>query len=185
MNETIKTILNRRSIRAYKQEQIREDELQLILEAGIYAPSAINEQPWHITVVQNKELLNKINEACRVMMLKAPSNPFTERAKDPNFSIFYHAPALIIVSGSDKAIAPQADCALAIENMFLAAASLEIGSCWINAIINLLNSESGKELRSELGIPEGFKAYSAGSFGYKAVEAAAAPRKENMINVIK
>lgn len=185
MNETIKIILNRRSIRAYKQEQLKDDELQLILEAGIYAPSAINEQPWHISAVQNKELLNKINEACKEIVLKLPNHPAAERAKDPNFSIFYHAPALIIVSGSDKAIAPQADCVLAMENMFLAAASLEIGSCWINAVINLLNSESGKELRSELGIPEGFKTYSAGSFGYKAMEAASAPRKENMINVIK
>lgn len=185
MNETIKTLLNRRSIRAYQQQQIKEDELQAILEAGRFAPSAINEQPWHFTVVQNKEMLNKINEACRIAILKSGNPRFAERAKDENFSIFYNAPTLIIISGEEKTIAPQIDCALAMENLFLAAESMGIGSCWIHAVINLLQAPEAKDLKKELGIPDTHITYSAGSFGYKAMEATAADRKENTVTIIR
>lgn len=186
MNETMRTILNRRSIRAYKQEQIKDEELNAIMQAGIYAPSAINEQPWRITAVQNREILHRINEACRAIILKSGNKIFAERAKSPEFSIFYNAPTLIIVSGDEKAIAPLADCALALENMFLAAASMEIGSCWINAITQLSGDEEGRALIKELEIPEGHKIYCAGSFGYKAADSPeAAPRKENLVNIIK
>jgi nitroreductase len=185
MNETMKTILNRRSIRAYQQQQIKDEELQAILDAGRFAPSAINEQPWHFTVVQSKEMLNKINEACRTAILKSGNARFSERAKDENFSIFYNAPTLIIVSGDEKTIAPKIDCALAMENMFLAAESMSIGSCWINAVINLLQAPEAEALKKALGIPDTHVVYSAGSFGYKAMEATAADRKENTITIIK
>jgi nitroreductase len=182
----MKTILNRRSIRAYKQEQIRDEELNTILEAGVFAPSAINEQPWQITAVQNAELLHRINEACRTIVLKTGNKIFAERAKSPEFSIFYNAPTLIIVLGYEKAIAPQVDCALALENMFLAAESLGIGSCWINAVIQLSSDEEGSAIIKGLGIPEGYKIYCAGSFGYKAAGSPeAAPRKENMVNIVR
>lgn len=185
MNETMKTILNRRSIRAYVQEQIKDEELQTILDAGRFAPSAINEQPWHFTVVQNKEMLHKINEACRTFILNSGNARFAERAKDENFSVFYNAPTLIIISGDEKAIAPQVDCALAMENMFLAAESLGIGTCWINAVLNALKAPEAASLKKELGIPDTHTPYSASSFGYKAMDGTAADRKENTVTIIK
>lgn len=185
MNETMKTILNRRSIRAYKPEQIKEEELQTILEGGIYAPTAINEQPWHITVVQNEDLLNRINMSCKEMMQKSGNPAFAERAKNESFSVFYNAPTFIIISGNPKAITPEIDCALALENMFLAAESLNIGSCWIHAVTQLFSTEEGKSLKQELGIPAEYNTYSAGAFGYKAMEATAPTRKENIINIIR
>jgi nitroreductase len=184
LNESIKTLLNRRSIRAYKHEQIKEDELNLLLEAGQYAPTAINEQSWHFTVVQNKELLNKINTVCKAMM-QGMGGPMGERAKAVNFSVFYSAPTFIIVSGDEKSIAPQINCSLAMQTMFLAAEAQGLGSCWIHAVTNLSKSEAGKALIKELQIPEGFNIYSAGAFGYKAMEGSAAPRKENTITILK
>jgi nitroreductase len=59
-NETLKVIRQRRSVRAYKQDQIKEEELQAILEAGQYAPNA-GDQEWHFTVIQNKEMLGRLN----------------------------------------------------------------------------------------------------------------------------
>ena len=185
MNETMKTILNRRSTRAFKNEQIPGEDLELILQAGQFAPSAINEQPWHFTVVQNKELLHKINEACRALLAKSGNKMFEERVKDPNFSVFYHAPTFIIVSGDAKAMLPQIDCAIALENMFLAAESLGIGSCWIHAVANLFDNEEGKSLKNELGIPDQYAPFCSGAFGYKAMDAAAPPRKENIVSFIK
>jgi nitroreductase len=185
MNETIKTLLSRRSIRAYKAEQIKDEELQLILEGGRFAPSAINEQPWLFTVVQNKELLHKLNEACKDAFIKSGNPRFAEQAKDESFNVFYSSPTLIVISAEEKTITPQIDSALALENMFIAAESLGIGSCWIHAIAGILNSEEGKALRSEFGIPDEFKVYCAGAFGYKAMEAAAPERKQNIVKIIR
>jgi nitroreductase len=185
MNGTIKTIMERRSIRAYKPDQIKEEELNTILEAAKFAPSAINEQPWHFTVIQKKDVLDRINKACKDMFIKSDNKIFAERAKDENFSVFYNAPTFIIVSGTEKAVAPQVDCALALENMFLAAASMNIGSCWIHAVHSLFNTEEGRTLRTEFNIPEDHAVYCAGAFGYKAMEASPAPRKENTVTIIR
>lgn len=186
MNETIKTILNRRSIRSYKTEQIKDSELHKILEAGKFAPSAMNEQSWHFTVVQNADLLTKINEACRAMLIKSGNPMFAERAKSESFSVFYNAPTYIIVSGSEKAIAANIDCALALENMFLAGESMGIGSCWIHAVNQLFASEENNALMAELQIPEGFKVFCSGAFGYVAGRfPEAADRKENTVTILK
>jgi len=186
MNETIKTLLSRRSIRAYKQEQIKDEDLQTILNAGKFAPSAMNQQSWHFTAVQNKETLQKINQTLKNILLKSGNKRFEEMAKLENFNVFYNAPTLIIVSGDEKAIAPQCDCALAMGNIFLAASSIGIASCWIHAITQLSSTEEGNSLMSELGIPQGNKIFAAGAFGYSAVEApAAAPRKENSVTILR
>ena len=64
INETLKIIKQRRSIRSFKDEQIKEEELQAVLEAGLYAPNA-GDQAWHFTVIQNKELLDRLNFAAK------------------------------------------------------------------------------------------------------------------------
>ena len=64
VNETLKIIKQRRSIRAYRDEQIKDEELQAILEAGMYAPNA-GGQAWHFTAVQNQELLGRLNQAAK------------------------------------------------------------------------------------------------------------------------
>jgi nitroreductase len=186
MNETIKAILNRRSIRKYKNVQISDEDLHLILQAGIFAPSAMNQQSWHFTVVQNKEVQQKINDTCKTAFAKSGNKNFEERAKAENFSIFYNAPTFIIVSGDQKAIAPQNDGSLALGNMFNAAESLGIGSCWVHAMSFLFSAEEGQALKKELGIPEGYIPIGSGAFGYKDTEQPfPAPRKEGTVNIIK
>lgn len=185
MNETLKTILNRRSTRAYKPEQLKEEALQNILEGGKYAPSAINEQPWHFTVVQNQELLNRINEACKKSFISSGHPLFAERAKEESFSVFYKAPTLIIVSGQQNTVAPQIDCALAMQNMFLAAEAVGVGSCWIHAIAGIFQGEEGEALKKELHIPATHIPYCSGAFGYKAMDAQAPERKENTISILR
>jgi Nitroreductase len=186
MNETMKTILNRRSFRAYKPEQIKEAELQSILGAGQWAPSGMNTQPWHFSVIQKQDLLNKIDGVIKEALLKSGNPQMAGRAKEENFSIFYHAPTLIIVSADPKVPTPQYDSAIAMSYMFLAAESLGVGSCWINAIAVNFNAEPGKAMLKELAVPEGYTIYSAGAFGYPAGEIpSAAPRKEGTISIIQ
>lgn len=185
MNDTMKTILDRRSIRRFKDKPVEKKELELILEAAHYAPTAMNQQPWHFTVVQSRELLDRINEVTKEAFAKSGNPNFGARAKTEGFSPFYNAPLFIIVSCDKKAIAPIHDGALTLGNMFLAAKSLGIGSCWIHAMNFVLESEAGYELRKELQIPEGFMPVGAGAFGYAAENnPAPSPRKKDAVTIL-
>ncbi|WP_005037398.1 nitroreductase family protein [Holophaga foetida] len=185
MNEVVKTILKRRSTRAYTPSQISEEELHVLLETARFAPSGMNRQPWHFTVVQNPETLHRINEACRQVLLGSGVKAMEERAKGNNFSICYQAPTLILVAVDEQVHTGRLDGAVALENMFLAAESMGLGSCWIHAVSMLFNGGANEELRKELHIPAGFVVIGSGAFGHKAAEAQAAPRKENTITVLK
>lgn len=78
MNQTIESIVKRRSIRSYKEEQLQEEDLQEILKAGLYAPSANNHQLWHFTVVQNKKMLRELNTETKGVLARS-ENPFLRK----------------------------------------------------------------------------------------------------------
>ena len=187
MNETIGTILKRRSIRTYKPGHVDEESLDLILEAGRYAPSAMNQQPWHFTVVRDSALLEKLEASCKTVFLESDVKALREVASRDDFSVFYHAPALIIITGDTQALAPQYDCTLAMQNMMLAAASLGIGSCWMHSIMMFYATEMGKEVFRDLGItfPERHVPYAAAVFGYSAAPLPEPePRKPGSVTII-
>jgi len=185
-SDTLKTIKTRRSIRSFKAEQIKDDELQSVLEAGMYAPSAGNQQAWHFTVIQNKELLDWLNHTAKEAAKKLDDEHIRKMAENEKFNIFYGAPTLIIVSGNEQAMVIESDCAAANQNMLLAAEAIGLGACWINLVLFAFHSPNGKDYSKELGIPEGYKPYCSTVLGYKKMEAVNAPaRKTNLINYIK
>lgn len=185
-NETLKIIKQRRSIRSFKEEQIKEEELQAVLEAGLYAPNAGN-QAWHFTVVQNKELLDKLNFAAKKSSKNMGFEHLRELGNDENFHCLYGAPTLVIISGNERAPIPlDADCAAATENLLLAAESVGLGSCWIFFVLMAFNSLQGAYLRKQSKIPEGYKPNHAAVLGYKAAASANVPdRKPGLITYIR
>lgn len=186
VSDALKTIKTRRSTRSFKDEQIKDDELQSVLEAGIYAPSAGNQQAWHFTVVQNQELLEWLNRTAKEAAKHLDNEHLRKMVNNEKFNIFHGAPTLIIVSGDERAMVIESDCAAANENMLLAAEAIGLGACWINLVLFAFQSPNGKEYCKELGIPEGYKPYCSSVLGYKKIEAVNAPaRKENLINYIK
>ncbi|MDP2808448.1 MAG: nitroreductase family protein [bacterium] len=186
MNQVLETIKSRRSVRLFKPEPLKESELAAIIEAGCYAPSAMNGQPWHFTVVQNKDLLGRMVEQVRELIKNIDSPRIQERLKDPNWQAFYRAPAMVVVSGNKEAKFHQTDCAAATQNMLLAAASLGIGSCWIGIIAQLFESPKGAPFTKELMIPEGYQPLYAVALGYPDGEPPqAAPRKEDAVHYIR
>ncbi len=185
-NETLTTIKQRRSIRSYREEQIKDDELQAVLEAGLYAPYAMD-QMWHFTVVQNKELLTRLNLAAKETAKLMDMNHLKALGCNEKFDCLCGAPTLIIVSGDENSPIPlDADCAAATQNMLLAAKSLGIGSCWIYFVMMAFYSPQSVELKRQLKIPEGYKPYYAAVFGYPKDEVVdVADRKPNLITYIK
>lgn len=123
MNETIQTLLNRRSNRKFKNTPIDEEKLMLILKCGRYASTALNHQPWHFTLITNQKILDDISDKVKKQRPDA----------DPSYHVYYHAPAVIMISGKEGEAFAEADCANAAMNMCNAAASLNLGSCYIAA----------------------------------------------------
>lgn len=164
MNEVLNTINKRRSVRAYKQEQIAEAELQAILEAGLWAPSAHNSQPWHFTVVQDTALIRHMSAISLQGMVKSEIG-WIARMGQSGRDIFYGAPTVIIVSGKkEDFLEPLIDCSAATQNLLVAAESLNIGSCWIGLIRFFFDEEN--EVK-KLQLPAGHRPFYAVTLGYK------------------
>ncbi|GAB6138624.1 nitroreductase family protein [Halanaerobaculum tunisiense] len=184
-NETLQTIKERRTARAFKEEQIKDEELEAILEAGMYAPSAHNHQSWHFTVVQNQKLLDEMSEDAKEDAKGFDDEQIQKMANNEKFNIFYDAPTVIIVSGEDETMMPEINCAAATENMLLTAESLDIGACWNGFVTFLFNGEKREEYLEKLDIPEGHTPYYGVALGYKQVESGEAPdRREDRIQYI-
>jgi nitroreductase len=169
MNETIKTLLERRSIRKFKLEQIKEGELNAILEAGMYAPSGANQQSALFVVIQDKQTLKKLS-AMNASVLGKDIDPY------------YNAPTLILVFADRSKVTPVEDASLALGNMFNAAASLGIGSCWVHRAKQMFETEEGKDLMKKWGVTGDHIGVGSCILGYPDGEhPKAAPRKDNFV----
>lgn len=185
MNETIQTILNRRSIRVFSEEQISQNELDTIIKAGLYAPSAHNQQPWHFTIIQDKNLIDELNKETKIELAKHEDPYIQNFGNNEKYHIFYNSPTIIVVSGETSALVPETDCASATENMLLAAESLNIGSCWIGFVTLLFKTEKAEIYRQKLNIPQGFVPYYAVALGYKKIQnPPAPPRREGTVTIL-
>lgn len=142
-------IYNRRAVREYTDENVAGSVLMKLIEAAIQAPSAVNEQPWLFTVVQDRSLLAGISHEAKTHLLRAPStNMLAQRLRelveDPSFDIFYHAPALIVISSATHGQWATENCALAAQNLMLDAFGVGLGSCWIGFAQPWLATAEGK-----------------------------------------
>lgn len=174
-NEILKALRSRRSVRAYKPEQITDEELKAVLDAGTYAPTGMNYQdPW-IVAVQNPEIINQLVRMNATVM-GTDGNPY------------YDAPTIILVfaSNPEKWENGTADASLVLGNMMNAAYAIGLGSCWINRERQMFATEEGRQLMTHLGLPEGLVGVGALSLGYPAKPLPPArPRKENYYRVVK
>lgn len=166
MNEVLTNIKTRRSVRVYTEQQISDSDLLLILEAATYAPSGMNYQTWHFTVIQDAEVLKKLNEKIKAAFAKSNEPRLQERGHSSTYCCYYHAPTLVVVSNEPTQWWAAMDCACALENIFLAAHSLGISSCWINQLGQTCDDPEVRAFLTELGIPEKHKVYGCAALGY-------------------
>lgn len=166
INEVIENIKARRSVRVYTDQQVSEEDLLAILEAATYAPNGMHYESWHFTAIQNFDKLMELNNRIKRAFAKSDDSRLQERAYNPNYCCYYHAPTLVIVSNEPTQWWAGMDCACAIENMFLAATSLGIGSCWINQLGTTCDDPEVREFITSLGVPENHKVYGCVALGY-------------------
>ena len=172
-NEVLKAMKTRRSIRKYKPEQITDEQLDAILEAGTYAATGMGKQSPVIVVVQKPELIAKLSKMNAAVM--GSSN-------DP----FYGAPTVLIVLADPEIGTYHEDGSLVMGNLMLAAHSLGLGSCWIHRAKETFEREEGKAILKELGIEGDYEGIGNCVIGYaKEPAKEAAPRKADYVHYIK
>ena len=141
MNETIKTINSRRSVRAYKDNLIPKEDIKLIVEAGQNAPNSFGRQDFSFFVISNMDVINKLATITSRYMGGTYLN-----------HNFFGSKQIILVAASRNNPARFSDCGCAMENMMLAAWSLGIGSVWINQFFSIRDEEDVVTYFKELGI---------------------------------
>lgn len=157
MNPVIENILSRRSIRSFTEEPLKESDLELIVEAARHAPSGMNRQTWQFTVLTNQEIIKELANAIAEVL-------------DREGYCFYKPQALIIPSNKQDSAWGRDDNACALQNIFLSAHSLGIGSVWINQLCGICDNEKIRPILLKIGIPEDHIVYGLAALGYPKAE---------------
>ena len=163
----MENLITRRSCRNYTEEQVPDEFLDKVLEAGIFAPSGMNRQNTYLVAVRDKEtrdLLAKLN------------GEVMGREGDP----FYGAPCVVVVLAAPDMTYLE-DGSLVMGNLLNAAHALGLGSCWIHRAKQTFETETGKELLAKWGLPENLIGIGNCILGYEAETPAEKPRKEGRI----
>ncbi len=182
MNETVKNILERRSVRSYMSVLPPEDDVALIVECGRFAATALGRQPWFFSVVYDRALLDDITAECKAAAIRSEGEQAGLNFPDT----FRGAPMAVIVSADDTERFAEADSANATQNMAVAAWSMGIGSCYIASFRRAFEGERAQEFKTRLGLPLGFSPRFALALGYAA--SPLPPRKERVedrVEIIK
>ena len=170
MNETLRVLRERRSIRKYKTEQIKDVELDAILEAGTWAPSGMGLQTAVMVVVQDPETIAYLSGLNAEIQGRPGTDPF------------YGAPTVIVVLADSEKPNWLKDGSLVMGNLMNAAASLGVGSCWVNRATELFDRPEGKALLQKWGLPESLRGVGNCILGYADGPAPAPkPRKSGYI----
>jgi nitroreductase len=151
--EVLTAIKTRRSCRRYGKEQVKDEDLKAVLEAGTYAPTAKGMQDPYIVAVQNEADLKQL-AAMNAAVMGTSTNPY------------YDAPTYILVFATDGGRNALQDGSCVLENMMLAAHAVGLATCWINREREMFETPEGKALMAKWGLPEGLMGVGALSIGY-------------------
>lgn len=154
MNEAMRILKERRSIRRYRPEQISREALDAILEAGLYAASAKNLQSTRLVAVQDRAVIDR--------MAKWNAEIWGREGVDP----FFGAPTVVVVLSDSNYPNWLQDGALVMGNLMNAAAATGIGSCWVNRAMETFDRPEGKALLAQWGLTENWRGVGNCVLGY-------------------
>lgn len=154
MNDVIKCLTERRSVRKFKSEQITHRELETILNAGLCAPSGMNRQSPIMLVIQDKAVIEKLSKL---------NAEIAGRDGDQ----FYGAPTVVVVLADKNVPTHVEDGSLVMGNLMNAAFSVGIDSCWIHRARQVFDTEYGRQLLREHGISDDYVGVGNCILGYR------------------
>lgn len=170
MNETINTIISRRSIKSYTDELVSDYLLNEITTAATYSASGMNKQSAAMVVVKDKALRDKLSNL-NASILGTTNDPF------------YNAPIVVVVLADSNVRTYVEDGSLVMGNLMNAAHSVGVSSCWIHRAKEMFETDEGKLLLKEWGLPESYKGIGNCILGYPVdkTDVLPKPRKENYV----
>ncbi len=154
MNETLKTLTERRSIRSFSDKQVPREDIEKIIKAGLYAPTGRNTRDTLFLVVTNKELRDRLSKM-NASVMGSDNDPF------------YGAGTVIVVFADRNRTTTVEDGSCAMANLMNAAFSLGIDSCWIHRAREVFESDSGREIARSFGIPDEYIGIGNCILGYR------------------
>lgn len=182
--ELDKCITGRRSVRKYQDKPIPNEVVDKILNAGVWAPSAMNGQPWRFVVIQDRKTINKLSDRIKQIASTLPIPPKLSKSKED--VVFYGAPLAVFITVSKREDSMRdlniLDCGLAAQNMLLKSYEEGLGSCFIGFAEFLKRDPS---ILEEVGINKDMELLASLIFGYPADSPAAPPREVKVIKWIK
>lgn len=188
MNEVIKALNERRSVRHYQAEAIDKQSLETILTAGLHAPSARNSQAVHLTAVVGLENIARLNSAVKDATSKPGFDKYAGMADQPGYSINFHNATVFIIVAVDHAASfcPPEDGALVLGNILLAAHALGLGACWVNQLGPICEEPGFRQVLTGLGVPPTHKIIGCAAVGRRAGDNPKAPaRKSGRVNIVR
>ena len=176
--DVLEAIRQRRAVRRFKAQPVPAEMLRKLVDAAIWAPSAMNGQPWRFVLVTDEALIASIADQSRQWILdNSAAIPEIERmipmVREPDFHIFHHAPTLLVIAAPLGVRWGMEGCTLAAGNVMLAATALGLGTCWIGMAEGWLNSSAG---RAVLHLPANAHVVAPLAVGYPEGEAEPAAR---------
>lgn len=168
MNEVLKCINTRRSVKSYKPDMPNKEDINAVIEAGIAAASGRNKQSPIVVAITNKELRDELS-AANASVLGMTSDPF------------YGAPVILVVLAKKSVNTYLYDGSLVMGNMMLAASSLGLGSCWVHRAKEVFELPRWKEFLSSLGINEEVEGIGNLTLGYADANPSDKPRDEGRV----
>ena len=176
-NETIATIMERRSIRKYKPETVARETLEKIMECGINAPNGQNKQSWEVRVVDNPEVMAEINAVI--------AEAYGEKA-EMAVGCFRGAPVMVFIARDLAYDFSAYDCGLLAENIMLSAQSLGVGSICLGSPVRIINDNEACALVLErLGFSEGYEFCLCVGLGYADEAPEAKPRMKEKVRFVE
>lgn len=156
-NEVINNIFTRRSVRNFSDKAVDIESIKTIIETAEYAPSGMNKQSWKFTAVMNQEIIKELYTTMEKVLGRE------------NYT-FYNSQVLIIPSNERESKWGCEDNACALQNIFLSAHSLDIGSYWINQLNGICDHEEIRPILDKLQIPQEHIVYGFAGLGYSSTE---------------
>lgn len=161
-----RALFERRSVRKFTAAPVEREKLSYVLKAAAYAPSAMNNQDRCFIAITDKSVLEKLNAVVEGICDETTRERIKGRSAERKFDFFYAAPVLVLACAKKDGLCPLQDCSVALENMFLAALDVGLGTCWINQLSGRSDEPELNALLRKLGMKNGYAVYGCCALGY-------------------
>ena len=179
--ELIDAIYSRRAVRDYKDREVYRATIEMLIDAAVQAPTALDEQPWVFAVIQGKGLLQDYSDRAKTHFLATfnpGSDPHSMRRDllmNPSFNLFYNAGTLLVIYARPNRHFAPVDCCLAAENLMLAAHAQGLATCPVGFAQSWFDLP---EIKTEIRVSQDNTAVIPLIVGYPAATPGAVPRKK-------